>query len=193
MPSLNFLMFQQELNSYFNTLGAKITKTSRTLPYTSSNQARDELDSFFDHKLASKPKHYISAKKALKELDYIFPTKKGTVGKVHSLPKAAKEAHSQVLAFSHSEAKDDLDSYFDNLDTDTHSHAWSDMDSTSQKYIENKRKAIHNSHGSSTEASSSSKSCIASISIRIHEIFAQVDKNGNAVEVKKVWTAVHSI
>ena len=84
----------------------------------------------------------------MKELDYIFPTKKSKFSTVRKAP-----AHNQVLAFSHSEAKDDLDNYFDNLDTDTHSHAWSDMDSSSQKYIENKRKAIHASHGSFTEAS----------------------------------------
>lgn len=139
----------QDLDTYFNRLGEQISKTSRTLPYSSSNEARDQLNSYFDHKLASKPKDYVSAQKALKELDYIFPSKNSK-----RTPAAAKapQAHSQVLAFSHSEAKDDLDSYFDSLDTDTHSHAWSDMDSASQKYIENKRKAIHNSHGSFTEA-----------------------------------------
>ena len=140
----------QDLDTYFNKIGDQISKTSRTMPYSSSNEARDQLNSYFDHKLASKPSQYISAQKALKELDYIFPTPHGK-----KAPTAAKapQAHSQVLAFSHSEAKDDLDSYFDSLDTDTHSHAWSDMDSSSQNYIENKRKAIHKSHGAFTEAS----------------------------------------
>jgi hypothetical protein len=123
-----------------------IQKTARRLPYRSSNEARSDLDAYFDHKAATRPGDYISADKALKELDYIFPTKQSKAKNA----KMMQPSSSQVLAFSHSESQEDLNDYFDNLDTSTRSHAWSDMDSTSQKYIENKRKAIHDSHGSFT-------------------------------------------
>ncbi len=129
-----------------------IQKSARRLPYRSSNEARSDLDSYFDHKAAARPGDYISAEKALKELDYIFPTKQSKQSKSMKA-KVVPPSSSQVLAFSHSESQEDLNDYFDNLDTSTRSHAWSDMDSTSQKYIENKRKAIHDSHGSFTVVS----------------------------------------
>ncbi len=137
------------MDSYFHGIQHDIQKTARRLPYRSSNQARSDLDSYFDHKAAARPGDYISAEKALKELDYIFPTKQSKSKNM----KMVQPSSSQVLAFSHSESQEDLNDYFDNLDTSTRSHAWSDMDSTSQKYIENKRKAIHDSHGSFTVVS----------------------------------------
>jgi hypothetical protein len=137
------------MDSYFHGMQHDIQKTARRLPYRSSNEARSDLDAYFDHKAAARPGDYISAEKALKELDYIFPTKQSKQAKSIKA-RVVPPSSSQVLAFSHSESQEDLNDYFDNLDTSTRSHAWSDMDSTSQKYIENKRKAIHDSHGSFT-------------------------------------------
>jgi len=164
----------KDMDTYFNSVNKEIKKSSRTLPYKSSNEARDDLDAYFNAKAAAKPIEYMSAKKALAELDYIFPTKDSKDSK-----QAAKKAPTskkmvvtkgQILAFSHEESKEDLDDYFNNLDTSTHSHAWGDMDDASRKYIENKRKAIHHAHGG----------------------FTEIDKNGNTVEVKKVWSTANA-
>ena len=88
-----------------------------------------------------------------------------TLGVISISSIANKE--DAFMLISRKEARDDLNNYFNNLDTDTHSHAWGDMDSNSKSYIENKRKAIHSGHGA----------------------FTTVDSQGRAQEMKKVWTS----
>ena len=79
----------------------------------------------------------------------------------------SKRNFEASLLLGRQEAQDDLNDYFNHIDTDTHSRAWNDMDEDSKKYIEGKRKAIHSGGGS----------------------FMTVDKDGHARQLKKIWTA----
>jgi hypothetical protein len=77
------------------------------------------------------------------------------------------ERFEKSLLLGRVEAQVDMNKYFDSIDTDTHSHAWRDIDQSSRRYIDNKRKAMHYEPGT----------------------FTTIDSNGDARDLKKVWTA----
>mmetsp|Transcript_133433 Transcript_133433/g.198358 ORF Transcript_133433/g.198358 Transcript_133433/m.198358 type:complete len:411 (+) Transcript_133433:2-1234(+) len=92
--------------------------------YRSSDAARAELNEYFDSQAVATRKHGISSKQAMSQLNAIFPT--AGDAKIKQIRAKQQKTVMQDLHYSSSAAQDDLDSYFDSMDSSPKKHAHKD-------------------------------------------------------------------
>jgi len=109
---------------------ASFKKTRTTLlkskmdPYVSSKAARSDLSNYFDHLPVHKSKRMgISARRARMQLNNIFKQDPVAMHHARALSQRVRKQVVQDLAFSSKNAKDDIDSYFDSMQPETHKYS----------------------------------------------------------------------
>ncbi|EKX34657.1 hypothetical protein GUITHDRAFT_166162 [Guillardia theta CCMP2712] len=98
---------------------------SKMDPYVSSRAARSDLNSYFDKLPVHKGKRMgISARRARMQLNSIFQQDPSVMHQAKALNQRVRRQVVQDLAFSSKNAKDDIDSYFDSMQPETHKYSY---------------------------------------------------------------------